>query len=95
MNNQPISNPHLIIEMSIAKERLRQAHHSFNLALATTATCALISFAGVGLVLLGKASEGTITATGGLASTVYCLKLSKDANNRLDKVSKDLNEHSD
>ncbi|NEO98225.1 MAG: hypothetical protein F6K58_05935 [Symploca sp. SIO2E9] len=72
--------------MIITKERLRQAHHSFNLALVTTTACVLISFSGVGLVLLGKASEGTMTATGGLASTAYCLKLSKDANDRLDEV---------
>ncbi|MEG4030560.1 MULTISPECIES: hypothetical protein [unclassified Microcoleus] len=37
-------------------------------------------------------SEGTITATGGLASTAYCLKLSKDANDRLDKVAEDLSD---
>ena len=80
------------IKMIIAIERWRQAHHSFNLAFVTTAACVLISFAGVGLVLQGKASEGTITATGGLASTAYCLKLSKDANDRLDKVASDLND---
>lgn len=92
MNNQPITHCDSTIEMIIAKERLRQAHHSFNLAFVSTAACALIGFAGVGLVLLGKASEGTITATGGLASTAYCLKLSKDANDRLDKVASELND---
>jgi hypothetical protein len=91
MNNQPITDSDSTIEMMIAKERSRQAHHSFNLAFVTTAACVLISFAGVGLVLQGKASEGTIAATGGLASTAYCLKLSKDANDRLDKVAEDLN----
>ena len=92
MNNQPITHSDSTIEMIFAKEQLRQAHHSFNLAFVTTAACAFISFAGVGLVLLGKADEGTITATGGLASTAYCLKLSKDANDRLDKVAEDLND---
>jgi hypothetical protein len=92
MNNQPITDSDSTIEMIFAKERLRQAHHSFNLAFVTTAACVFISFAGVGLVLLGKADEGTITATGGLASTAYCLKLSKDANDRLDKVASDLND---
>jgi hypothetical protein len=81
------------IESSIAKERLRQARYSFNLALVTTAVCAAISFAGVGLVLADKASEGTITATGGLVSTVRCLRLAKDANDRLDKVAKDFNDN--
>jgi len=56
----------------------------------STTSCILISFAGVCLVLLGKANEGTITATGGLASTSYCLKLSKDANDRLDEIGEEL-----
>jgi len=63
MNNQPITDSDSTIEMIIAKERSRQAHHSFNLVFVTTAACVFISFAGVGLVLLGKADEGTITAT--------------------------------
>ncbi|EDX70586.1 hypothetical protein MC7420_158 [Coleofasciculus chthonoplastes PCC 7420] len=86
MNDNLTPNSDSTIELIIAQERLRQARQSFNLALMTTTTCILISFAGVGLVLLGKANEGTITATGGLASTGYCLKLSKDANDRLDKL---------
>ena len=63
MNNQPITHSDSTIEMIVAKERLRQAHHSFNLVFVTTAACVFINFAGVGLVLLGKADEGTITAT--------------------------------
>ncbi|MFP4410678.1 TRADD-N-associated membrane domain-containing protein [Coleofasciculus sp.] len=90
MNDNLTPNSDSTIELIIAQERLRQARQSFNLALMTTTTCILISFAGVGLVLLGKANEGTITATGGLASTGYCLKLSKDANDRLDKIGEDL-----
>jgi len=92
MNNQPITHSDSTIEMIIGKERLRQAHYSFNLAFVTTAACVFISFAGVGLVLLDKASEGTITATGGLTLTAYCLKLSKDANDRLDKVAEEFND---
>lgn len=74
------------IELSIAQERLRQARRSFNLALVVTATSAIIGFAGVALVFAGKAPEGTITATGGLAASVRCLQLAKDANDRLDKL---------
>ena len=92
MNNQSITHSDSTIKMIIVIERWRQAHHSFNLALVSTAASVLIGFSGVGLVLLGKASEGTIMATGGLASTAYCLKLSKDANDRLDKVASDLND---
>lgn len=82
--------PQLAIDLRIAEERLRQARYSFNLALGMAATSALIGFAGVGLVLLGKASEGTITTTGGLASSAYCLQqLAKDTNDRLDKLEDD------
>jgi hypothetical protein len=63
MNNRPITHSDSTIEMIVAKEQLRQAHHSFNLAFVTTTACVFISFSGVGLVLLGKADEGTITAT--------------------------------
>lgn len=80
--------PQLAIDLRIAEERLRQARYSFNLALGMAATSALIGFAGVGLVLLGK-SEGTITTTGGLASSAYCLQLAKDTNDRLDKLGDD------
>lgn len=77
------------IELSIiriAEERLRQAGYSFDLALVMTAASAIIGFVGVGLLLSGQATEGTITATGGLASSVRCLQLARDANNRLDKI---------
>ncbi|MEQ8463254.1 TRADD-N-associated membrane domain-containing protein [Coleofasciculus sp. E1-EBD-02] len=87
MNDNLTPNSDSTLELIIAQERLRQARQSFNLALMTSTTCILISFAGVGLVFLGKANEGTITATGGLASTGYCLKLSKDANDRLDQLN--------
>jgi len=78
--------------MMIAKERSRQAHHSFNLAFVTTAACVFISFAGVGLYFWAKLMRELSRQLSGLASTAYCLKLSKDANDRLDKVASDLND---
>ena len=78
------------VEFRIVQERLRQAHHSFNLALGMTAACAFISLVGVGLLLSGEAAEGTATAAVGIASSVRCLQLAKDANNRLDKMASEL-----
>nr|WP_322719787.1 hypothetical protein [Nostoc sp. ChiQUE02]MDZ8232841.1 hypothetical protein [Nostoc sp. ChiQUE02] len=78
------------IELSIAQERLRQAHHSFNLALFITAVSACISLVGAGLMLSGKVPEGTVTSVGGLASSVRSIQLAKDANDRLDKVLAEL-----
>lgn len=78
------------MELSIAQERLRQARLSFNLALMATAISACISLVGAGLLLSGKVPEGTVTTTGGLASSIRCVQLAKDANDRLDKVLAEL-----
>lgn len=86
MNNKPIPNSHSTIELGIAQERLRQAHHSFNLALIATSVSFCISLVGAGLLLSGKVPEGTVTSAGGLASSVQCLQFAKDANDRLDKI---------
>lgn len=83
----------LVIKQSIiriAEERLRQAYFSFNLAFLMTAASTIIGFVGVGLLLSGQAPEGTITAIGGLASSVRCIQLAKDSNDRLDKILMEL-----
>jgi hypothetical protein len=36
--------------------------------------------------------EGTIAAASGAGSTVYCIKLAKDANDRLDRIFEELND---
>ncbi|MEC4819362.1 MAG: hypothetical protein SAK29_39745 [Scytonema sp. PMC 1069.18] len=70
----------------ITKERLRQARLSFNLALVATAMSTFISFVGAGLLLTEKANEGAVTAAAGMAASVRCAQLAKDANDRLDKI---------
>lgn len=72
------------IEKLIAKERIRQAQYSFNLALVMTAAFASIGLVGIGLFLNGKSTEGVISATGGTVASVRCLQMAKDANDRLD-----------
>jgi hypothetical protein len=74
------------LESIITQERLRQARLSFNLALIATATAAAVTLIGAGLLLAGKATEGAVTTTGGLASSVCCAQLAKDTNDRLDKI---------
>jgi len=49
-----------------------------------------IGILGAGLLLSGKVPEGAFTATSGMAISVACFKLVKDANDRLDKISKEL-----
>ncbi len=88
--NTKSPKPHSQIEMIIAKERLRQAHHSFNAALTATILSTAIGILGAGLLLSGRVPEGAFTTTSGTAISVACFKLAKDANDRLDKISKEL-----
>jgi hypothetical protein len=76
----------------ILKERLRQARLSFNLALIMTAVTTSVSLISIGLLLSNKASMGVITTIGGGASIVYCFKLTKDANDRLDRIAAELDD---
>ncbi len=90
------SNPELYpnsnseIELDILKERLQQAHDSFTLARLMTGAFGVISLFGAVLLLFGKVPAGTLTTFGGLASTMGCHQLAKDANDRLDKISTEL-----
>ncbi|WP_445634542.1 Cyanobacterial TRADD-N associated 2 transmembrane domain-containing protein [Nostoc sp. DSM 114161] len=76
----------------VLMERLRQARHSFNLTLFATAMSFFVSLVGAGLLLSGKATEGTVTATGGIAASVRCAQLAKEANDRLDKTLAEIND---
>ncbi|MGK7951498.1 MAG: hypothetical protein AB4368_22615 [Xenococcaceae cyanobacterium] len=86
MTNKKIANSNSSTKEKIAQERLRQAILSFNLALTATAISFSISLIGGALLLSGKIPSGTITSAAGLVSSAGCLKLAKDANDRLDKI---------
>ncbi|QLE46655.1 hypothetical protein FD723_40920 (plasmid) [Nostoc sp. C052] len=66
----------------IIRELSRQARYSFNLALIATALSACISLVGAGLLLSGNVPEGTVTTAGGMAASVRCIQLAKDANDK-------------
>lgn len=81
----------VVSSQRIHQERLRQARVSFNLAFGFIAGSALISFVGVILLFSGNVSTGTVTTVGAVtAGTVSasCLRLAKDANDRLDETAK-------
>jgi hypothetical protein len=80
------------IKHRIAEERLFQASFSFKLASIATAAFASISLIGAGLLLSGYLSAGTLTTASGAGSTIYCIKLAKDANDRLDRIFEELND---
>ncbi|MBW4444551.1 MAG: hypothetical protein KME10_25775 [Plectolyngbya sp. WJT66-NPBG17] len=88
----PSSNSHDSIERAIIQERLRQAHYSFNLTLIATGVSVCISLASAGLFLFGKLPESGVTALGGVASSACCIRFAKDANDRLDKMLKELDD---
>jgi hypothetical protein len=90
MNNKLSTNAHSALEMIIVKERLRQSRYSFNAALAATVLSTCISIVGAALLLSGKVPEGAVTTSSGMAVSVGCLKLAKDANDRLDRITKEL-----
>ncbi len=92
MSNKLTPDSLCAMELSIATERLRQARYSFNTALSATTASFFIGLVGAGLLLSNKISEGTVIAAGGLASSVQCIQLAKDANRRLDKIFTELND---
>lgn len=79
------------IELGMA-ERLRQARNASNLALIATALSTCFGLLGAVLLLSGKVPEGTVTTAAGLASGIQCVRLAKDANDRMDKLLIELNE---
>jgi hypothetical protein len=80
------------IKYRIGEERLFQASFSFKLASIATAAFATISLIGTGLLLTGHLPAGALTAASGAGSTIYCIKLAKDANDRLDRIFEELDE---
>ena len=80
------------MKQRIAEERLFQASFSFKLASIAIAAFASVSLVGAGLLLSANLPEGALTAASGAGSTVYCIKLAKDANDRLDRIFEELND---
>jgi hypothetical protein len=76
------------IKYRIGEERLFQASFSFKLA----SIFVTISLIATGLLLTGHLPAGALTAASGAGSTIYCLKLAQDANDRLDRIFEELNE---
>jgi hypothetical protein len=96
MNNHqpqnPRNNPLLIAKLTIIQERLRQARHSFNFALVSAGASVLISVTGAGLLMFNQTTEAAVTTASGLVTSLGCLQIAKDANNRLDKILAELDE---
>jgi hypothetical protein len=93
MPNSTETRPDLNNQLAeIINERIRQAKISFNLYVFTATASTIVSLTGAGLLLSGNLPEGAISAASGAGSTVYCVKLAKDANDRLDRIFEELND---
>ncbi len=79
-----------VIELEIARERLRQARHSFNTALTSSITFTGFSLMGAVLLIGGTVTEGAAISSVSMISSVGCIRLAKDANDRLDKLLDEL-----
>jgi hypothetical protein len=76
----------------VLQERIRQARWAFNLSLAFTSLSAAITLTGVILLATGHLSQGSYITFGGLTSTAVghrCVRLSHEANDRLDRFAQD------
>jgi hypothetical protein len=89
-STQPDHNDQM--KQRIAEERLFQARFSFKLASIATGAFASISLIGAGLILSNHLETGALTTASGAGSTIYCIKLAKDANDRLDRIFAELND---
>jgi hypothetical protein len=79
-------------EIAVLQERLRQARHSFNMALVSATACGLAGLVGIVLTLSGRVAEGSLMATGGLGPIGACVQCAKDANDRLDRIFEEISE---
>jgi hypothetical protein len=77
-------------ESIVLQERIRQARWGFNLSVAFVGTSAIVTIAGLILLLSNQISPSAYGAfAGGAASTVVgskLIKLSSEANDRLDRL---------
>jgi hypothetical protein len=73
------------IEIRLVLEHLRQVRYSFNLSIVVVITSLFINVLSAGLLLAGKTTEGTMTAAGGITSSLLHMQLLKEASDRLER----------
>ncbi len=79
-------------ESLVLHERIRQARWGFNLSVGFAGISATATLAGVILLLSGHLSQVGYATIGGLTSAAVgsrCMQLSREANDRLDRITHD------
>jgi hypothetical protein len=80
------------LKEAVLRELLRQAHHSYNLALAVTAGSALITLAGVGLLYLEKIPAASLTTAGGAIASIGCIQVARECKEELRQMMEQLSQ---
>ncbi|MEG4406232.1 MULTISPECIES: TRADD-N-associated membrane domain-containing protein [unclassified Microcoleus] len=78
------------IKNEILREWLRQVRQSYNLALFVTAASAMVTFGGIGLLFCDKIPEATLTASGGLLTSLGSVEFAKQKKKELQQMMDDL-----
>lgn len=95
---------HQVIQEGIrqARQSADQAYWSFLIATVMSTASTIVGLSGASFLLLGDASEGTVTTAVGLASGMYSYQLSKEAadrqkqaNDRLAQLLQELQDNED
>jgi hypothetical protein len=73
------------LEIRLVLEHLRQVRYSFNLSIVVVTTSLFINVLGTGLLWAGKTTQGTMTAAGGITSSLLHMQLLKEASDRLER----------
>ncbi len=87
---QQTNNDYRNLKEEIIRELLRQARHSYNLALGVTAASALMTLCGVGLLYIDKVSEASLTASGGFLGTLTSIQFAKESKEELEEIMEKL-----
>ena len=91
VNSQKILLDCVIHEgISQSRQSAYQAHWSFLISMALSTASAAIGLSGASLLMLGYASEGTVSAAVGIASGIYSHQVSKDAADRQQRANERL-----
>ncbi len=78
------------LKEAILRELLRQAHHSYNLALVVTAGSALVTLAGIGLLYLEKIPAASVTTAGGAIASIGCIQFARESKEELRQMMEQL-----
>jgi Mg2+/citrate symporter len=94
--NYVLAPPIVDRSVSIPKERLREAGHSFKAARSAVVLSTCITIVGVVFLLSGKVQEAIIIIiSSAVATSISSFKLTKEGNDRLDRIAKEFMDESE